>query len=232
MLLSVWFGKIQQWPQRFPRALRTIGVGRWLVCGAIITFFFTLGAHFSDAREIAWDAQFLSWLHQAMPSGLRPLWKIIYQGTGSEVTAVMVFITLMILLYKRWWTAAQGLAFGALGILLLVDQFLKPIFYRRRPLESLVEVDGRSFPSGHAAGGVVFYFYLASILVTCFPQYRWPLYGATALWVSLIGVASLYCRVHWLSDILAGYGIGFVWLTVTFFILALTDPTWRNDLLN
>ncbi|MEB3161431.1 MAG: phosphatase PAP2 family protein [Synechocystis sp.] len=206
------------------RWLKIVGVIPFLLCLAIAVLLITVGPQFSDAREIPFDIAFLDFLHQIIPDASAPFWKFVYQVTGAELTAGMVVISLGIFIWKRYWSEAKYLAFATLGILLVVDQGLKPIFNRRRPLESLVEVDGRSFPSGHAAGGVVFYYYLAYVMSTHYPQYRWQIYGGTTLWVGFIGLSSMYCRVHWLSDIIAGYSVGFVWLTLTLFLLRRSEP--------
>lgn len=206
------------------RWVKLVGPIRLLLCLAIAVLIFTVGPRFADTQEVAFDIAFLDWLHQVIPDASAPFWKLVYKGTGAELTAGMVVITLGIFIWKRYWSEAKYLAFATLGILLVVDQGLKPIFNRRRPLESLVEVDGRSFPSGHAAGGVVFYFYLAYVLSAYYPQYRWQIYLGTTLWVGFIGLSSMYCRVHWLSDIVAGYSVGFVWLTLTVSLLKRAEP--------
>ncbi|MFN9175494.1 MAG: phosphatase PAP2 family protein [Synechocystis sp.] len=204
--------------------LKIVGLIPFLLCLAIVVLIPIVGPHFADAKEIPFDIAFLDFLHHVIPDALAPFWKTVYKATGAELTAGMVVITLGILLWKRYWSEAKYLAFATLGILLVVDQGLKPLFNRRRPLESLVEVDGRSFPSGHAAGGVVFYFYMAYVLSAHYPQYRWQIYLGTTLWVGFIGLSSMYCRVHWLSDIVAGYSVGFVWLTLTLFLLKRAEP--------
>jgi undecaprenyl-diphosphatase len=77
-----------------------------------------------------------------------------------------------------------------------------------------VDVIGRSFPSGHAAGAVVFYFLMCTILAERYPRLRRPLILGSTLWVGLIWISTLYCRVHWLTDIIAGAAVGFIWLSI------------------
>lgn len=207
-----------------PPWLTIVGRVPFFICLAIVALLLALGHNFTEVKEVAFDIAFLDWLHQVIPEKLAPFWKAVYKGTGVELTATMIAFTLGFLCWKRRWSEIKYLAFATLGILLLIDQVLKPLFNRSRPLPRLVDVDGRSFPSGHAAGGVVFYFYLAFLLASHFPQYRWQIYLAASLWVGFIGIASMYCRVHWLSDIVAGYGVGFVWLTISLFLLKRAEP--------
>jgi undecaprenyl-diphosphatase len=195
-----------------------------MLCVAIVVLIATVGPQFHGDREIPFDIAFLKWLHQIIPDSFAPFFRLTYKGTGVALTAVLVALSLSVLAWKRRWLEAQYLALATLGILLIIDQALKPLFNRRRPLESLVEVDGRSFPSGHAAGSVVFYFYIAFLLAAHFPQYRRYIFLGATIWVGLIGLSSMYCRVHWASDIVAGYAVGYVWLTVTLALLKRADP--------
>jgi undecaprenyl-diphosphatase len=210
-----------------PPWLTIVGRVPFFCCLAIVGLLIALGHNFrevNDLKEIAFDIAFLDFLHKVIPEAMAPFWIKVYKGTGVELTATMIAITLGFLAWKRYWSEIKYLVFATLGILLVIDQVLKPFFNRTRPLPRLVDVDGRSFPSGHAAGGVVFYFYLAFLLVAHFPQYRWQIYLGATLWVGFIGIASMYCRVHWATDILAGYGVGFIWLTLSLFLLKREKP--------
>ncbi|MFS6827768.1 phosphatase PAP2 family protein [Cyanobium sp. ATX-6F1] len=138
----------------------------------------------------------------------------VYKVSGIQFTAVLVTAALIYLGWKRWWNELRWLVVGTGGILLIVDRWLKPLFDRHRPEDKLVQAFGRSFPSGHAAGAVVFYFLMCAILVARYPQLRRPLYLGSALWVAVIWLSTLYCRVHWPTDIVAGACVGFIWLSL------------------
>ncbi len=199
--------------------LRVAGKVPLTLCIVILILLALLGPQFYGDRLVPADVAFLDWLQHIIPPQLGQLLRWIYMGTGAKLTAVLVLISLGILVWRRLWPEAQYLAVASLGILLIIDQVLKPLFNRRRPLESLVEVHGRSFPSGHAAGSVVFYFYLASLLALYFPRYQRSIFLVATVWIGLIGLSSMYCRVHWASDIVVGYAVGYVWLVVTLTLL-------------
>ena len=152
-----------------------------------------------------------------------------YNLTGIYFTAVVVAVTLGILAWKRYWKEAKVLAFASLGILILVDEILKPFFDRRRPPSPrLVEVSGsKSYPSGHAAGNLVLYFYLAFIIATRFPQYTKYVYGVSTIIILIIGLSSIYVKAHWATDILAGYAFGYLWLIVCLTILKIAHHKYR-----
>lgn len=154
----------------------------------------------------------------------------IYQISGAYITAFIVFFALMILIYKRYWQEAKILAFSTLGILILIDKILKPLFDRRRPPEPrLVEDLGwDSFPSGHAAGNLVFYFYLAFILATRYPKLTKYIYGLATIIILSIGFSSIYTSAHWLTDVLAGYAFGYFWLLLSLELLKFSSVNKNN----
>jgi membrane-associated phospholipid phosphatase len=138
----------------------------------------------------------------------------VYRLSGVGFTAVLVVVALLFLLLKRWWNDLKLLVMATAGILAIVDLWLKPLFDRARPHAKLLPVDGRSFPSGHAAGSVAFYFAMVAILSLHYPHLRRPLAFGAGLWVVLVWLSTLVARAHWPSDLLAGGVVGLAWLTI------------------
>ena len=159
------------------------------------------------------DNQLLDGLRQYIPAGLGSFFLIIYKLSGVHITGIMVLAVLCFLALKRFWQDLSCLVLGTGGILVIVDQILKPWFNRPRPQGSLLALTGPSFPSGHAAGSVVFYFMSCTILSAHYPRLRLPLFVISSLWVVLVWSSTLYSRAHWPSDILAGAAVGYVWLS-------------------
>jgi undecaprenyl-diphosphatase len=75
-------------------------------------------------------------------------------------------------------------------------------------------VEGHSFPSGHAAGSIAFYFAMVTILAAHYPHLRRPLVVTSSAWITLVWMSTLVARAHWPSDLLAGGAVGTAWLTV------------------
>ena len=154
----------------------------------------------------------------------------IYQFSGVYITAFIVLIALVFLIRSRYWHEAIALAFATLGILILVDEILKPFFDSRHPPKPrLVEDLSRdSFTSGHAVGNLVLYFYLSFILATRYPKLTKYIYGLATLIVLSIGFSSIYVNVHWTTDIIGGYIFGYFWLLISLRFLNLLDSN-TND---
>jgi undecaprenyl-diphosphatase len=138
----------------------------------------------------------------------------VYRLSGVGFTAVLVVVALVFLLLKRWWNDLKLLVLSTAGILAIVDLWLKPFFDRARPHAKLLAVDGRSFPSGHAAGSIAFYFAMVAILSLHYPHLRRPLLVGASVWVAMIWLSTLIARAHWPSDLLAGGVVGLAWLTI------------------
>ncbi|WP_347549199.1 phosphatase PAP2 family protein [Pseudalkalibacillus hwajinpoensis] len=106
------------------------------------------------------------------------------------------------------------LMFNLLGVR-VITLMLKSYVERARPVEMLIDAGGYSFPSGHAMITMAFYgymFYLA------YRKERWILIPGVLL-LSLIGFSRIYLRVHYMSDVLAGWCAGGFWLSLTIIIL-------------
>jgi undecaprenyl-diphosphatase len=126
---------------------------------------------------------------------------------GTAGRLVLVAMVLAPLLWFGWRRSA--LWFGATiagGTLLNLG--LKQIFAAPRPdlLPHLDIVHTYSFPSGHAAGNMMFFGAVAMLAGGR------AAYGAAAAMIALIGVSRVWLGVHWPSDVTAGWIEGLGWL--------------------
>ncbi|WP_150291764.1 phosphatase PAP2 family protein [Sphingobium estronivorans] len=111
------------------------------------------------------------------------------------------------------WRRGRARAFWLLGVVIggmLLNLALKQGFAAPRPdlLPHLDMVDSYSFPSGHAAGNMVFFGALAMLAG------RRSTYVAAGLAIALIGISRVWLGVHWPSDVLAGWIEGLGWLVL------------------
>jgi membrane-associated phospholipid phosphatase len=165
-------------------------------------------------RPPAVDEAVLQWLGEHLRGPVGDALLQVYRLSGVHVTGFLVLAALIYVVLRRWWNDLRLLVMATAGILVLVDLALKPHFDRSRPPDKLLDVDGRSFPSGHAAGAVAFYGAMLVILAVHYPQLRRPLAIGASLWVALVWLSTLYARAHWPTDLLAGGAVGLAWLTV------------------
>ena len=133
--------------------------------------------------------------------------------------AVLVPLSVVVAL-PLWWRGRAALALAwllALGGNALLIALLKRVFERARPLHDhgLVSEPGFSFPSGHSSGTVVAFGMLAYLGLRLLPP-RWHLAVLlVAMLLALgVGLSRIILRVHYASDVAAGFASGTTWLAV------------------
>lgn len=111
---------------------------------------------------------------------------------------------------------------------LLIMLGLKLLFNRHRPLIPLLEpARGLSFPSGHAFMSVCFYGLLMLIIwkeEKPHPVLKWVLLLLVLMLLLFIGFSRIYLRVHYFTDVLAGFCIGGSWLFLSSFLIDQIKP--------
>jgi len=136
------------------------------------------------------------------------------------IPANLSLITYFLFIRKRTWFTIRvvAIALSSLGLMFI----LKYLFRRKRPVNPLLQkVRGLSFPSGHAIMSVTFYGLLIYIISQTIKAkgVRWSLIIALLLLIQLIGFSRIYLRVHYTSDVLAGFVIGLLWLMISLSVL-------------
>lgn len=99
---------------------------------------------------------------------------------------------------------------------------MKSLFERPRPIfPHLVEASGLSFPSGHAMISFSFYGLLIYIVWREIRNkgVKYFLVVFLLLLIHLIGFSRIYLKVHFATDVMAGFSLGIIWLILSIFIL-------------
>lgn len=186
----------------------------WIVLATCIALVGVLGVSIDPLVPPAFDVEALTWIRSNVEGISGDALIQIYRFSGVGFTAFLVLASIIYVTLKRWWNDLRLLVLASGGILIIIDLWLKPWFDRHRPPEKLLSVDGRSFPSGHAAGAVAFYGAILLILAARYPRWRTPIAIGACLWISLVWLSTLYVRAHWPTDLLAGAATGLAWLTL------------------
>ena len=170
---------------------------------------------------LAFDLSILQFLERQQNLLSNWVFTSVYRLSNTFVTGAIVLLALITLVRLRYWPEVKALIFATLGILLMVDKVLKPFFDRDRPPKPRLvsDLSPDSFPSGHGAGNLVFYFYLSFVIAAKRPKFAKYVYGISTFLVLLIGFSSIYVKAHWATDILAGYLFGYCWLLISLMLL-------------
>ncbi|MBF8965421.1 phosphatase PAP2 family protein [Pontibacter sp. FD36] len=134
-------------------------------------------------------------------------------GTREAVFAIGGLATI-VFLYNRRYTAVLAFWLTMAGVGLSV-QYGKKFISRDRPTEvAFYPEHNFSFPSGHATTSMALWGILAYFGYRHLHQRRLRnavLAGAGAL-ILLVGFSRIYLGVHFLSDVLAGFLLGAMWV--------------------
>ncbi len=129
--------------------------------------------------------------------------------TGLGNPPVALAMTLTLVLFGLWRFGRREAAYVLTAVLLtmLLVSGLKILFGRDRPESAVLEIASHAFPSWHAAVSAA----LAATVMVLMLRHdgnaaRFAL--LFMLWPLTIGFTRIYLRVHWFSDVMAGWGVG------------------------
>lgn len=193
-----------------------------LFLSALAAFLYVAKMVFRDKKSVFDDAafQFLS-LHISNRN-TDVMQFFTFLGTHTFLIPANILLVLYFLFINkhRWYSIKVPVV--ALSSLLLMFS-LKFVFHRNRPLTPLMkEAMGFSFPSGHALISSTFYGLLIYIVWQNVKNkfLKWLLMIIFLLLIFLIGLSRVYLRVHYASDVIAGFCIGIMWLLLALWILS------------
>jgi len=140
---------------------------------------------------------------------------------GSHRFLIPAYLVLIVyyLFERRYRIAVNITAIGltSTGVLFL----LKEYFQRARPIDPLIrDVKGFSFPSGHSFSSFTFYGVVIYLIWSTGWKTAFKIFCSVLLFLFATGIAysRIYLRVHFPSDIVAGFLLSAVWLSLAFML--------------
>lgn len=202
-----------------------------LVLGTLgVVLFLALGREVFDQDAATFDAEAFRWTRRLLGAG-RQQWVegVTFLASRHFITgAALVLIGgFMRRRRHRWYSLLiPVVALGSITLNLVLKQF----YNRARPLLPLTSASGLSFPSGHAMVSASFYGLLIYLVLTHVrrPALRYSLVAGLAGLILLIGLTRVYLRVHYATDVLAGFAAGAAWLVVAIPILQTLEKATRQ----
>ena len=136
------------------------------------------------------------------------------------IPANLLLIFFFLVIQPQTWFSIRVTTIALSSLVLMF--LLKYLFGRKRPLSPLLKAArGLSFPSGHAIMSVTFFGTIIYILRHTMEDdlLRAMLIVLLVLLIFLVGFSRIYLRVHYASDVLAGFIIGTLWLFISLGVL-------------
>jgi undecaprenyl-diphosphatase len=204
----------------------------WLFVGlgacVLLLVFITLAGEVMEGDTQAFDTKILRAL-RSPDDPSRPIGPAWVEGALLDLTAiggptVLALVVLAVIgflwLQQRIRTALFVAATSFSGE--LVDTALKHAFNRPRPtiVPHLREVFSSSFPSGHAMESAIIYLTLGAVLMRVAESRITKMYclGIAILLTVLVGVSRVYLGVHYPTDVIGGWIIGFAWASICWLV--------------
>jgi undecaprenyl-diphosphatase len=169
--------------------------------------FFGLASLVDGRARLQTDTKAFDVASRLQMNWLDDVLKAVTQLGALSVVAPVVLVAVVFLLLRRRITEGVVLASGTILTVIAVNT-AKPIIDRARPSDSLVGTGGAAFPSGHAANAVA-YVAIAIAVSHAFPRalHRALFVTAAIVLTTLIGLSRVYLRAHFMTDVLAGWGL-------------------------
>jgi membrane-associated phospholipid phosphatase len=206
-----------------PRAYLTLHIVAGLVVCLLAAWLFA--ALLDSVREkdvlVHRDEAVASWFH-VRGSALGDRIFVIISLIGSPFSMAVLFGAAVLYLWRakqRTLLVAWVLSYVGGTVL---DFVVKAVVRRPRPefAAKFLHFNSWSFPSGHSMGSLIGFAMLAYTIIrvgqVTSRSARVGIWAGAAIMVMLVGYSRLYLAVHFLSDVVAGYTLGLLWLAVCF----------------
>ena len=173
-------------------------------------------------KENTFDDRVFAFLSQHISHSLTSVMQALTL-LGSQyflVPAWLLVFAYYLFVKKDKWNFVKTAVIAVSNLLLMFG--LKFLFNRPRPLIPLLkEVPGLSFPSGHAFMSLTFFGFLIYKAYTGISNgwLRWTAVILLTVTVLTVGLSRVYLRVHYASDVLAGYCFAIVSVTLLLWML-------------
>jgi undecaprenyl-diphosphatase len=182
-------------------ALAVVGVGLYIFIAYTVQIAADAGPTLLDNRALSLADDLRS------PAGIGVA-KVVTTFGSTPVVAGLLLVGAVLLAVRRRPIELAVLVVSAIVILAAVN-IIKAAVDRPRPPHPLTRATLAAFPSGHAAYSTA-YVAMAVILARVVPgivSRAGLVLGAIAM-AAAIGASRVYLRVHWWSDVVAGWALG------------------------
>lgn len=197
-----------------------------LTLAFVINDIFQLKNYTFDAEVFAIVKPFIS------ATSTRIMSFITFFGTGEFLVPANIILALYFLFIRRHRWYSLRVPVVSIGSFLVMS-LLKLYFSRARPDDPVYKAAlGFSFPSGHAMSAMTFYGLIIFLIwknvenVTL----KWILTILLIIFIHIIGFSRIYLRVHYASDVIAGFSLGLVWLVLSLSVMHKIEQYTKNNI--
>ena len=181
------------------------------------------GAVLAIANPLAGpDHQIAGWFHAHLSQAFVNFLRALSEPGAAEWIGVVLFVAVILFVWKRAWPALTTLIIAVPGGMLL-NELLKLAVHRHRPFLDgwFVDWSGYSFASGHTIGATLLYGQLLLFVLPVIKSKRRQklVILLAALLVMLVGFSRIALGAHYLTDVIAAIFLGSLWLMICALLL-------------
>lgn len=181
------------------------------------------------------DVKVMNYLSNIESPGLTKFMKFITSLASVEVIPFLASTwTFLFVKSKNNRSQSFDIPVIAIGSEVL-NLLFKARFKRNRPVQNAIRVSGWSYPSGHAMESMSFYGLMIYSLLKSNKLPKWLVYGGSvslAGLIVLIGISRSYLKVHYPSDVVAGYSLGLLWLVSSITLIRGGEKLFKKTVVN
>jgi undecaprenyl-diphosphatase len=156
-------------------------------------------------------------------------WNVFCTVLGPTAFRLLTLVVILFSLVRRNLCVAFFLVISV-ELAGLITEIAKYAADRPRPATALVSAPSTSFPSGHALGVMVG---VLALLTVVLPVMRRPLRAWLVAFGSLIviaiGIGRVVLNVHYPSDVVAGWALGYAYFVVCLLMVPPSRPVTESD---
>jgi membrane-associated phospholipid phosphatase len=144
---------------------------------------------------------------------------------GNIMFLIPAYILLIFYFYiKKEFRYCVNIAIIAISSSALMF-WLKYLFHRARPQLPLIKSFTYSFPSGHALSSFIFCSIIIYLVWKSGLQklWKWLFIILLLLFTLTIGISRIILRMHYPTDVIAGFCLGIAWVILSFWLLRKID---------
>lgn len=188
------------------------------ICMLLLSFA-GLSSFIVHTPVLAYDVQIGDYVAHRRSGMMTEAMKVI-TFFGSQQFLLPAYL-LLIFYYLRQRKTYSAINVAAVGIGGTASMFIfKQIFQRPRPLlPHLVEAGGFSYPSGHTFSSFLFFGLCMYLVYKGGSRYRCFYMAALFLLPCLVGYSRVYLGVHFASDVLAGFILSLLCLSIALTVI-------------
>ena len=173
-----------------------------------------------NENETAFDTKVFQFFASFSNNSLIQVMKVFtFFGTIQFLIPAYLILIVYLIIKKKYRTSIDISIVAISSSAIMFG--LKDYFHRARPELPLVRSFTYSFPSGHALCSFIFCSVLIYLIdVSKLPRlWKWVLSVFLLLFSLTIGISRIVLKMHYATDVIAGFCLGIVWVILSLWLL-------------